>query len=178
MKSKFLNFYKFSFLITIFLLISLSYLSYRNPIYNHLILLAIVSIIFIFQYLVILSDFNNNSIRILWVLSYLMGLSIAINFNKEWFLLSWKYQLIIIVFMLYFTFILNFISKVKKWILLLLFLNNFLFCGYLLYIVMYNFEDIIYFEIAKWLSIYMILSSVVLSLNSRLSKLKVESEKK
>lgn len=177
MKSKFLNFHSFLFLTTLIFFIALSFLSYRNPTYNSLVFLAIVSSIFVFQLMIVLSDFKNNIQRIAWAMSYLFGFSLAINFSKEWFLLSWKYQLIILIFVIFFVFNLRFISKLKKWILLLMFINNFLFCGYLIFIVVHNFEDAIFFDIAKWLSIYMVLFSGIISISSSKSKLKAENEK-
>lgn len=177
MKSKFLNFPAFLFLTTLFFFFAASYLSYINPTYNYFVSLGIVSSIFVFQLLIVLSDFTIKTRRILWSVSYLFGFSLVINFNKELFLLSWKYQLIIFVFVLYLIFSLRFISNVNKWILLLMFFNNFFFCGYLLFVVTYSFEDAIYFDIAKWLSVYMISFSALISFAGKKPKMKIEVEK-
>jgi hypothetical protein len=169
MKSKFLGLYSLLFLKSVFLFVLLAFLSYRNPTYNSLVLLAVVSSIFIFQLLILLSDFTNQIRRIVWIMSYLFGLSLLININKEWFILSWKYQLIIFLFILFCLFSLRFISKVNKRFLLMSFINNLAFCVYLAFLVFYNIVEELYFNITTGLIIYSILFSLIIAFKSRIS---------
>jgi hypothetical protein len=169
MKSKFLGLYSLLFLKSVFLFFLLAFLSYRNPTYNTLVLLAVASSVFILQLLIYLSDLTNQMRRIVWIMSYLFGLSLLININKEWFILSWKYQLIIFLFILFCLFSLRFISKVNKIFLLMSFINNLAFCVYLAFLVFYNIVEELYFNISTGLIIYSILFSLIIAFKSRIS---------
>jgi hypothetical protein len=177
MKNKFLNLRTFLIIKSLFLFILFLFLSYRNLSFNSFVLLAVFSTLFVQQIIIVLSEFKNWIRLVVWPLSYLVSLSFLINVNKEWFFLTWKYQLIIFLFILLNLFNLRFISKINKLLVFLAFVNSLVLCLFLGYTAFTNFEEPFYFQLAKGLTIFTIVFSIFISFSKQKTAKKiVESE--
>jgi hypothetical protein len=139
--------------------------------------LAVFSTLFVQQLIIVLSEFKNGIRLVVWPLSYLVSLSFLINVNKDWFFLTWKYQLIIFLFILLNLFNLRFISKINKLLVFLAFVNSLVLCLFLGYTAFTNFEEPFYFQLAKGLTIFTIVFSIFISFSKQKTAKKiVESE--
>ena len=177
MKNKFLILRTFLIVKSFFLFILFLFLSYRNPSFNLFVLLAVFSTLFVQQLFIVLSEFRNGIRLVVWPLSYLVSLSFLINVNKDWFFLTWKYQLIIFLFILLNLFNLRFISKINKLLVFLAFVNSLVLCLFLGYTAFTNFEEPFYFQLAKGLTIFTIVFSIFISFSKQKTAKKiVESE--
>ncbi len=177
MKNKFQILPKFLFVKSFVLFILFSYLAYRNLTFNSLVLMAVFSSLFVQQLIIVLSELKNGVRLIVWILSYFVSLSFLMNLDKEWFFLTWKYQVIIFLFILLNLFNLRFVSKRNKLLVIVSFINTLVFCLFLGYTVYSNFDEPFYFNITKALMIYTILFSIVLSLSRRKKGQKVVESK-
>ena len=177
MKNKFLILRTFLIVKSFFLFILFLFLSYRNLSFNSFVLLAVFSTLFVQQIIIVLSEFKNWIRLVVWPLSYLVSLSFLINVNKDWFFLTWKYQLIIFLFILLNLFNLRFISKINKLLVFLAFVNSLVLCLFLGYTTFTNFEEPFYFQLAKGLTIFTIVFSIFISFSKQKTAKKiVESE--
>lgn len=177
MKNKFLILRTFLIVKSFFLFILFLFLSYRNPSFNLFVLLAVFSTLFVQQLIIVLSEFRNGIRLVVWPLSYFVSFSFLINVNKDWFFLTWKYQLIMFLFILLNLFNLRFISKINKLLVFLAFVNSLVLCLFLGYTTFTNFEEPFYFQLAKGLTIFTIVFSIFISFSKQKTAKKiVESE--
>jgi hypothetical protein len=139
--------------------------------------LAVFSTLFVQQLIIVLSEFRNGIRLVVWPLSYFVSFSFLINVNKDWFFLTWKYQLIMFLFILLNLFNLRFISKINKLLVFLAFVNSLVLCLFLGYTTFTNFEEPFYFQLAKGLTIFTIVFSIFISFSKQKTAKKiVESE--
>jgi len=171
------NLFKILFVKSILLFLVCGIYSYTKPSYNVFVFFTASFGIFIIQLMLIFSELKKRLLKILWIFSYIIGISLLFNLNKQFFSITWKYQLILFLFFVFCSFSIRFFSNVSKRVIILSFLNNVLFCGYLFFIVWNNFENEIYSNIAKGLIIYMIVYGVFISVLSKSEKKKANTTK-
>jgi len=177
MKNRFLYLPRILFLKSSISVIIFVFFSLSSPSFNLLVLSTSFASIFIFQLFIVLSDFTIRIQSILWSLSYLFGLSVLLNLNKDWFFISWKYQSIIFLFVILSMFTLRFISIMNKRLLYIAFLNNVLYSFCLWILVMNDIEEELYFDLTKIFTVYMILFAVFISLINRKTRINVENKR-
>lgn len=175
MKNRFLYLPRILFLKSLLLSIIFGFFAFWSPTFNLLVLFASFTSILIFQFFIVLSEFKIQIKRIVWPLSYLLGLSLLFNLSKEWLFISWKYQLIVLVFSLLSLFNLRFISSMNKWVVVLAFFNSILYSIWLVILVRNNFNEDFYFDLAKIFTGYMILFTVIISIADRKATVKAEN---
>ena len=175
MRNRFLNLQRILFLKSLILTLIFGFFSYKSPQFYFLVLTASFASILIFQFFILLSEFTIQIERIVWPLSYLLGFSFLFNLNKEWLFTYWKYQLVVYLFILLCIFSLRFIFSVNKWFLTLSFVNNTLYSVCLWLLILTNFEEEFYFNLAKGFTIYMILFAVLISISGRKTNNKIEN---
>lgn len=163
MKNSVLNLPRILFLKSLLLSLIFGILSNRNPTFNILILFFSFTSISGFQFFIFFSGFKKQMQIIIWISSYLFGLCFLFNLNKEWFFISWKYQLISFLFCLLFLFNLRFIYSRKKWLVILAFINIVLYSFWLVILVIYNVKEENYFNLSIGFTSYIILFSIFIS---------------
>jgi hypothetical protein len=176
MKNRFHFLPKIVFAKSLLLFLCFAFIVYRSPTYNSLVLFSTVTIIFLVQLFILFSNYKTLIRKIIWPCSYILGLSFLLNLNKEWLFLSWKYQFIFLLFVLFSMVYLRFISRINNWFLFFAFLNSFIFLGYSWIIVWNNLEDEIYFTVAKWFTYYLIFLAIIMTASSRRTSNKAEKK--